>query len=293
MKQKKRPIDVAYIIVTAIVLSLFAFAILFILFWGMLNSFKTQLDFIFNAFGLPKEWTLEAYGKVWQNMTLSREAANGNVIKYNIIGFFENSLIYAFGCTVVKVFTTSLMAYLCARYKKYATARFTVQLVIICMIVPVVGTTPSLIMVLDGMGLFGSVLGVYFTQFSFLGMHFLIYYGIYSSIPMEYSEAAFIDGASHWYVMTKVIMPLVTTTTSVLLVLNFVTYWNDYQTPLIFWASKPTISVGLLAYVTNPLNAAFPDKMAADTLTAIPLFVLFLIFKKKMLGSMTVGGLKG
>ena len=293
MRQKKRTIDVIYIIITGLALALFALAILFILFWGMLNSFKTQSDFYYNKFGLPTKITFASYIQAWQNMTLQRTLANGDVVEYNFIGFFQNSLIYAIGCTVIKVYTTSLMAYLCARYKKFKTAKFTVQLVIVCMIVPFVGTTPSLIILLEKMGLFGTIWGVYFTQLSFQGMHFLILYGIYSSIPMGYSEAAYIDGASHWYVMTKVIMPLANTTTSVLLVLNFVTYWNDYQTPLIFWANNPTISVGLLAYVTNALNASFPAQMAADTLTALPLFVLFIAFKKRMLGSLTVGGLKG
>lgn len=292
MRQKKRIIDRIYSFITAFFLFAFAFMILFLIGWGLFNSIKDPLDFNNNYFGLPKSVIFDAYEKVFTNMTLDRNFAD-ETITYNIIGFFENSLIYALGCTIIKVFVTSIMAYICAKYRKFVTARFTVQLVIICMIVPVVGTLPSLVTVLRDMGLYGTIWGVYFTQFSFLGMHFLIFYGIYVAIPNEYSEAASLDGASHFYIMTSVIMPLVRTTTSVLLVLNFVTYWNDYQTPMLFWYDYPTISVGLLAYVTNARNASFPDQMAADIVTALPLFIIFLIFKEKMLGSLTVGGLKG
>lgn len=293
MKKQKKTIDKIYIIVTAVGLSLFAIAILFLLGWGTLNSFKKRSDFLFNKFGLPEEWKIEAYVKAIQNMTMERTQPDGSRIRFNLIGYFENTLLYGVGCTVLKVYTTSVVAYLCARYKKFFMTRFIVKLVIVCMLIPVVGTMPSNIVVLDALNLYDTIWGLYLMNFNFMGMYFLIFYGVYSALPMEYSEAAFIDGASHWYVMTRVMMPLVRSTTSVLLVIVFVGFWNDYQAPLAYWYSHPTVAVGLFDYVNNPLNSAFTEKMAADILTAIPILIIFLIFKNKMIGSMTVGGLKG
>ncbi len=292
-KRSKNALDKVYIIVTAVGLSLFTLAILFMLGWGTLNSFKERSDFLFNRFGLPQKWKLDPYIKAIQKMTMERTQPDGSRIRFNIIGYFENTLLYGIGCTLIKVYTTSVIAYLCARYKKYFIARFTVKLVIVCMLVPVIGTMPSTIVVLDSLNLYDTIWGLYFMNFNFLGMYFLIFYGVYSALPMEYSEAAFIDGASHWYVMTRVMMPLAKSTTSVLLVIVFVGFWNDYQSPLVYWYSHPTIAVGLFEYVNNPLNSSFTEKMAADVLTAIPILIIFLMFKNKMLGSMTVGGLKG
>lgn len=293
MKKQKRVIDKVYAVVTAVGLSLFVLAILFILFWGLLNSFKTREDFLFNKFGFPSKWTLDSYSKALSNMVMERTQPNGSRIKFNIIGYFENTLLYGIGSTLLKVYTTSVMAYLCARYKKYFMSRVIVNIVIVTMIIPVIGNMPSTIMVLDKMNLYDTIWGLFFMNFNFLGMYFLIYYGVYCALPGEYTEAAYIDGASPLYVMVKVMMPLVRTTTVVLFVIVFVGFWNDYQTPLAYWYSHPTIAVGLFNYVNNPLNSSFAEKMAADVVTAIPILVLFMIFKNKMLGSMTVGGLKG
>ena len=293
MKKERRIIDRIYIFVVGICISVIAFSILFLLFWGLLNSFKSRSEFLFDKFGLPSSFNFENYLKAISKMELERLQPSGVRLKFNFWGYVQNSLLYAVGCTLINVYLTSMMAYLCARYKKFFMARFIVNLVIVTMLIPLVGTMPATVKVLSQLNLFDSLEGVYFMSFNFLGMNFLIFYGIYSALPGEYAEAAFIDGASHWYVMTRIMMPLVRTTTSVLLVIVFVRYWNDYQTPLVYWYSHPTVAVGLQIYVSDPLNSAFGEKMAADILVALPMIAVFLCFKNKMLGSMTVGGLKG
>ncbi len=293
MKSSKSISDKIYKAVACFFLAFFSFSILFLLFWGFINSFKERSDFIFNMFSLPEKWYLDSYVKAWNNLSLIRLQQNGNLVEFGMMDMFANSLICAVGCTFIKIYTTCMVAYLCAKYNKYFLAKAVVNVVIVVMIVPIVGNLPSTILVVDQLGLYNTIWSMYIMNFNFLGMYFLIFYGSFSSLPGEYAEAAFIDGASHFQVMFQIMIPLVKSTTNVLLVILFVACWNDYQSPLIYWSVRPTISVGLYSYIHNPLNSAFPEKMAAALLTTIPVLCIFLIFKDKMMGNMTVGGLKG
>ena len=293
MKKSRSVSDKIYKITAFVVLGFFSLSILFLLIWGFINSFKERSDFVFNMFSLPEHWYIDAYTKAWKHLSLKRLQLNGSIVQFDMFAMFSNSLLYAVGCTLIKVYTTCIVAYLCAKYKKFFLAKAVVNIVIITMLVPIVGSLPSQIIVVDKLGLFNTVWSLYLFNFSFLGMNFLIFYGSFSSLPDEYSEAAFIDGASHFHVMLHIMLPLVRSTTNVLMLVSFVGYWNDYQTPLVFWNVKPTIAVGLFDYIHNPLNSSFPEKMAASLITVVPVLALFLIFKDKMMGNMTVGGLKG
>ena len=77
--------------------------------------------------------------------------------------------------------------------------------------------------------------------------------------------------------------------------LSFIGYWNDYYIPMIYLPSKPTIAYALYCFQTTSVTSVsnVPAKMAGSLIVFIPVFILFLIFKKKLIGNLTVGGLKG
>ena len=77
--------------------------------------------------------------------------------------------------------------------------------------------------------------------------------------------------------------------------LSFITYWNDYTTAMIFLPNMPTIAYGLQYFTSSSLNEAstLPVKIAACTMVIIPIFIVFVIFKDKLIGNMAVGGIKG
>jgi multiple sugar transport system permease protein len=130
---------------------------------------------------------------------------------------------------------------------------------------------------------------------NFLGMYFLIFYGGFKALPMAYSEAAKIDGAGNMDVLVKIILPLVKNTFFTIFILHFIAFWNDYNTPLVYMPSYPTIAYGLYFVTNNSVNgmSATPMRMAASMLMLIPILVLFLTFHKRLLGNLTVGGIKG
>ena len=130
---------------------------------------------------------------------------------------------------------------------------------------------------------------------SFLSNTCLIFNATFSGLSKEYSEAATIDGASHFDVMFKVCFPLIKTTILVLFVTSFITFWNDYQTPMIYLSDHPTASYGLFVFnqSTNSYEDFLVYKVAGFILILAPTFLIFLLMKDYLLGNLTEGGVKG
>ena len=130
---------------------------------------------------------------------------------------------------------------------------------------------------------------------NFLGMYFFVFYASFKNVPKSYSEAAQIDGAGHCSILFRIYYPIVFNAILTIVLLYFIQYWNDYQTPLIFLPSMPTAAYGLFKFQSSTSGAAssIPIQLAACVFLALPIFVLFVIFKEKLIGNISIGGLKG
>jgi ABC-type glycerol-3-phosphate transport system permease component len=121
-----------------------------------------------------------------------------------------------------------------------------------------------------------------------------VYYCTFKSISWEYAEEAIMDGAGHFKIMTGIMFPLAKNTISTIFILMFIGFWNDYQTPLLYLPTHPTVM-----YATQQLSTkgesgyGTPMRMASCIVVAIPLIVIFSIFSDKIMGDLTVGGVKG
>ena len=125
-------------------------------------------------------------------------------------------------------------------------------------------------------------------------MNFLILFAVFSGIPEAYREAAYIDGAGHWTILIRIILPMASPTILALGFLSFVGYWNEYGTVMIYLRSHPTIGYGLYMFERNYIKYnTIPIRLSASFIVAAPLLLLASIFRKKIVGSMKMGGLKG
>lgn len=276
-----------------ILLLIYALSFLTPLFWAILTSLKSNFDFSTNLFGLPKKWMFSNYKTVFEILTVTIHTPEGS-IKYYLTALFLNSIVYATGCALLHTFVPCVCAYVVAKYK-YKFSKFVYGIVVVTMLLPTVGNLPSQITVLKMIGLFDSLIGIFVMRASFLGINFLIFYGAFNNISWEYAEAGFIDGASHFSIMVKIMMPLIRPTINAILLLSFISYWNEYYVPMIFLPSMPTVALGVykFAHSTDNIASSIPMKMTGCILVALPILALFLAFKNKLMGNIAVGGLKG
>lgn len=213
------------------------------------------------------------------------------------------SLLYAGGCALVSTFVPCIAAYACARFN-YKFSRFMHTLVIVVMMIPIVGSAPSEIALAKSLGLFNEIWGLWIMKANFLGLYFLVFYDICKALPTSFSEAAKMDGANNYQIFFQIAMPLIKNTFFTVLLIRFIGFWNDYQTPMVYMPSYPTVAFGLNTLVSKAGNSvneketgfsldAVPSKMAAVVLTATPVCILFAIFQNRLLGNLTMGGVKG
>ena len=103
-------------------------------------------------------------------------------------------------------------------------------------------------------------------------------------MPMAYTEAACIDGAGNLSVLLRIILPLSRNTFFTVMLINFITFWNDYQTPLIYMPSKPTVAYGMfvIANATTPGLSTIPMRMTGAMLMLVPHTHRILCFHKRI-----------
>ncbi|WP_105616805.1 carbohydrate ABC transporter permease [Vallitalea okinawensis] len=114
------------------------------------------------------------------------------------------------------------------------------------------------------------------------------------TIPMSLSEAAIIDGCSHFKVFYKIILPLTKPAMITMTIFTFVWGWNDYMNPYIFISDtrKQMLTVGIKLFTTS-MASDYTTQMAAATLVLIPVLILFLFAQKFFIEGITTSGVKG
>ena len=103
-----------------------------------------------------------------------------------------------------------------------------------------------------------------------------------------------IDGAGHIRVFIQVMMPQAFVVLSALFAICFIGGWNDYQSPLLFLKSYPTLASGLYIFqMMTTRQQNIPVLFAGLILSAIPVVVLFALYSDKIMDLTLGGGLKG
>lgn len=280
-------------IVMLAVLGIYCAILIIWLFWALLTSLKNPNDFLGNKYGIPDPWYFDNFAYVLYEYKV--EKLIGGVKTVISTGqMILNSVLYSVGSAFVATLVPCITAYLCARYK-YKFSKIVYSTVLVCMVIPIVGSQASELQVVIKMGIYDHLWGMWIMKSGFLGLYFLVFHEVFSSIPAAYGEAAEIDGASDFCIMTRISMPLARNTFFTVLLITFVTYWNDFQTPMLYLPTHPTIAEALYWIKSSSFNyfAKVPVKMAAPIMFLLPVLVIFLCFHKRLLGNLTVGGVKG
>ena len=275
--------------VMLVLLVVYCAALLTLIIWTALTALKEPMAFNRNMSGLPHPFYFKNFGYVLQNAKMIK--AQGEIAFSEIVW---NSLLYSVGCALANTVVTCITAYLCARYV-CGFSKFLYSLVLVVMVIPIIGSQTSELEMSIKLGLYDKMLGMVVMRANFLGLYFLVFYDIFKSTPMAFSEAAEIDGAGDMQIMVKIFFPIASNTFLTVLLINFIGYWNNYQVPMVFVPNHPTLAEFLfdITQNTDALFTFVPVQMSASLLLLAPVVILFVAFNKKLLGNLSVGGVKG
>lgn len=115
-------------------------------------------------------------------------------------------------------------------------------------------------------------------------------------LPVEIEEAAIVDGATPWQIITQVFMPLMWPALVTTGLLAFIGAWNEFLFALTFTVSNSErtvpVAIGLLSGATQ-YEIPWGIIMAASVMVTVPLVILVLVFQRKIVAGLTAGGVKG
>ena len=118
-----------------------------------------------------------------------------------------------------------------------------------------------------------------------------------ATLPKDYEEAAYVDGAGYFTTMVRIILPMAKPSIITVILFEFLAYWNEYiisMTMLTDPNGARTLPVGLLNLMkAQNAKAEYGQMYAGLVLVMVPTLVLYMCVQKKLTQGMTLGGLKG
>jgi multiple sugar transport system permease protein len=206
--------------------------------------------------------------------------------------FLINSVLVAVVSTTLQVGTSAMAAYAFARIKvRGSGALFMVYLT--TLMVPFQVTIVPLFVEMKYLHFVNSYPGLIAPSVASAYGTFLLRQA-FLSLPAELEEAAFVDGASHWTVFTRIVLPLVRPALATFAVLSFIGSWNSFLWPLVIINSQNlmTLPVGLSNLQGEHLTA-WNLVMAGATISVVPILLVYLLAQKQIVRGFVLSGVKG
>lgn len=247
----------------------------------ILNAFKRYDEIMTNVLSFPEVLTFENFAVVFKDM--------------NYPAAFMNTLaVTALG--VLGIVTLGSMAgYKLARVKtRYSKICF--LFCIMPMMIPFQSFMITLVKISKSLGLTANIFGLPVIYWG-LGtpMAIFLYQGFSKGIPLELEECAIIDGCNQFTLFTRIIFPLLKSTTASVIVVNAMWLWNDFLLPLlVIGGNKGNKTLQLAAYsFMGQYKMEWQNIMAAAILIIIPALAIYLFFQKHIIKGMVSGAVKG
>ena len=250
---------------------------IFPLFWMISIAFKPAPE-VFQPHMLPVAPT-------WANFIYV-------LTEVPFLKYLGNTFFVSVVITVVALFFHTMAGYALARLR--FPGRGTIFILIFSTFLvslPVI-IVPLFILV-RAMGMLNTYAGIIVPAiFHAFGIFLLRQY--YLSLPRELEEAAIIDGASYWRIYWSVVLPLSRPIIASLAILFFLANWNSFLWPLTVASDQDlwVVQVGI-ANFRSQYSTSWNYIMAASTIVATPMLILFVIFQRQIMESIKTSGLKG
>jgi raffinose/stachyose/melibiose transport system permease protein len=249
------------------VLLINAFMVLLPVFFLFNSALRETNSFASNPFSLARDPHWENFQQVWSDGAFAT--------------YLKNSLIVTGGSLIVILIFALGAGFILGRYNFKGSALI-FGFILTGMLIPAKLAILPLFIQLKWMNLLDSHIGLILVYASgALPAAVFIMSGFFRSLPSDLDNAARIDGASEFQLLTRVLAPLVP-------------IWNDFFLPLVFLQSpeNKTIMQGLTVFF-GQYASQWGVLFAGLTMAALPLIVLYLILSEQFIKGLTAGAVKG
>lgn len=260
------------------------------------GSFTSNSAIIHEGFSiLPREFTLEAYKTIFKN-------------PQDIIQAYKMNIYYTFMGTALGLLVITLTAYVISRKEfKY---RNTVSFLIYFTTIFGGGLIPWYLMYANVLGLRGTTLAIWFPALMTPFLVILMRTFIVGAVPDAVVESAKIDGAGHWIIFWKIVLPVLGPGLATVGLFQALGYWNDWYRASMFSTNSSTWSLQFYLYdLVNSTQAMkqmaqyasvntgdLPTqsvKLAMAVVATGPVLLLYPFVQRYFVSGITVGAVKG
>ena len=268
--------NVTWWIIAIILILIFTFPII----GTFLTSLKSNIDISSS----PPKWVFEPTLDHYRNVLYAAG--------YNFLKFFLNSLIIAFGASIVTIITTLPAAYTMVRFrvgKKY----FYPFVISLRLIPPILFAIP-LFIIYSRVGLIDSIFGLILVHsLMSVSLSLILFVGFIQDFPPEIEEAGMVDGATILQIFRLLVIPLLLPSIGAVAALSFLWSWNEYLFSYILTFGKSTtVTVGASLFITA-WGIRWGDISAAIFLSIIPTLIFVFFIQRFLVRGLTFGAIKG
>jgi multiple sugar transport system permease protein len=264
-------------VIVGTILTIGALATAFPFIWMVTSALKPRSESVaYPPNILPQKPTFEFFVQLFQELDFGRYLVN-----------------------TISLVLISMIGLLLMAMAGYGFAKFTFRgrdglffLVLVTMMIPVQVTMIPTYLILNGMKLTNTLVGIALPTLV-SGFSVFLFRQFMTTIPSEMLEAARIDGAGEFRVFLQIVLPLSKPILAVQVILTFIASWNSFLWPLIIANDEHlyTLSVGIA--LLNQQIATNPSlQMAAATLMVVPILVVFVAFQRYVVQGFALSGLK-
>jgi N,N'-diacetylchitobiose transport system permease protein len=271
--------------ISCIIAAVFCVLWAFPVYWMVNTAFKPQSEMLSSTpHFLPESPTIDNF---------IRAITRGNFLLY-----LQNSVVVVAGAVIFAIVLGLFAAAALSRFRFRGRRTIMVFLLIVQMLPGTALLIPQFL-IFNSLNLLDTYWGLIFAYVAgVLPFSIWVMRGFFLAIPVELDEAARIDGASTWQVLTKILFPLVMPGIIASSVFAFIASWNDYIVAYTFMKDQAhyTLPVWLNSFTTaagGQLGTDYGGQMAGATLFSLPVVVFFIIIQRNLVSGMSAGAVKG
>lgn len=250
-------------------------------YWAIVSSLK-EGSALFTVEFWPEKVTFDNYINVFAEQPFG----------FNIL----NSVIVSVSAVVLCLFLSVTAAFALGRVQFKGRGLLLLVILSVSMF-PQVAVLSGMFELISWLGLYNSRTGLVLTYMLFtLPFTVWILTTFMRELPKELEEAAIVDGASPWVIITKVFLPLLGPVFATTGLLAFIAAWNEFLFALTFTLTNEmrTVPVAISLMSGNSQHELpWGSLMAASVIVTVPLIILVLIFQKRIVSGLTAGAVKG
>ena len=253
--------------------------VLFPAVWILMSSFSAGDSFFLSTL-FPKKFSFEHYVKLFKetNYTL----------------WVWNSLKLCIVVATIQLVMTSLAAYAFSRMR-FKGRKYGLMSLLVLQVFPSSMAVSGYYILVYNFGLVNSSLALILVLAGGSAYNIWLLKSYVDGIPVDLDEAAMIDGANHFQIFYRVILPLASPQLAVIFLFSFIATYSEYVITSIFMQtpSSMTLALGLQSFISDQFGAHWTMFSAAAVLSSLPIMIVFMCLQRFIQSGLVSGGVKG